>query len=176
MTTKAGFIVSLLLATALCACGGQKDAATPAAEPAAEAPAAEAAAPAEEAAPVEEAAAEAPAEAVVETVAATSDDAALAEKGRRMFTVCAACHTTKEGDPARVGPNLFGVAGRASASLPDFNYSPAMKAANLVWDDATLDTYLTAPMKMVPGTRMAYAGEPNPEKRAAIIAYLNTLK
>ena len=52
----------------------------------------------------------------------------------------------------------------------------AMKNANLTWDDKTLDTYLSNPMKVVPGTKMTYAGLADPEQRKAIIAYLKTLK
>jgi cytochrome c len=51
-----------------------------------------------------------------------------------------------------------------------------MKAAALTWNEATLQAYLTAPMKKVPGTKMAFAGVANPKNRADIIAYLKTLK
>jgi cytochrome c len=70
-----------------------------------------------------------------------------------------------------IGPNLHGVVGRAAASVPGFNYSPALKASKLRWDEATLDAYLAAPSKKVPGSRMPIA-TPDPAKRAAIIAYL----
>ena len=51
-----------------------------------------------------------------------------------------------------------------------------MKKANLTWDDKTLDEYLTNPMKVVPGTKMTYAGLADPAQRKAIIEYLKTLK
>ena len=72
-----------------------------------------------------------------------------------------------------MGPSLKGIVGRKSGSFPGFNYSPAMKGKNVTWNPATLDTYLTAPMKFVPGTRMAFAGLPNAQDRADVIAYLN---
>jgi len=95
--------------------------------------------------------------------------------GKSVFNKCAVCHTI---DPAKkgVGPTLFGVVGRHSASVEGFAYSPAMKAADKTWDAATLDVYLTDPKAMVPGTKMIFPGLPKPEDRANVIAYLSTLK
>ncbi len=92
-----------------------------------------------------------------------------------MFNKCAVCHTI---DPAKegVGPTLFGVVGRHSASLEGCTYSPAMKAADKTWDDATLDAYLTNPQAMVKSSKMIFPGLPKPEDRANVIAYLSTLK
>ncbi len=91
------------------------------------------------------------------------------------FAMCTSCHTIKKGMNA-VGPSLFGVYGRKSASLSDYAYSDAMKAAGKTWDEAALDTYLTAPMKEVPGTKMTYAGQPDAAKRKEIIDFLKTVK
>jgi len=95
--------------------------------------------------------------------------------GKSVFNKCAVCHTI---DPAKkgLGPTLFGVVGRHSASVEGFAYSPAMKAADKTWDAATLDVYLTDPKAMVPGTKMIFPGLPKPEDRANVIAYLSTLK
>ena len=98
-----------------------------------------------------------------------------ADAGKSVFRqVCGICHTVVAGKNM-VGPSLFGVVGRKSGSLPDFHYSDAMKAANLTWDEATLDKYLANPRGVVPGTLMAYAGLKEDQKRKDIIAYLATV-
>lgn len=75
-----------------------------------------------------------------------------------------------------VGPSLYGVYGtRAGDYPPGYAFTADLKKSGLVWNDATLDKWLTNPVAMVPGTRMGYAGQPDPAKRAAIIAYLKTL-
>jgi cytochrome c len=97
-----------------------------------------------------------------------------AAAGKTVFNKCAICHTV---DPAKkgIGPTLFGVLGRKSASVEGFSYSEAMKKADKTWDEATLDTYLTNPKALVPGTKMVFPGLPKPEDRANVIAYLGTL-
>jgi cytochrome c len=72
------------------------------------------------------------------------------------------------------------VVGRVIASVPDFNYSDAMKefsaGGTKVWDDATLDAYLADPKAAVPQNKMAFPGVKKDTDRANLIAYLNTLK
>lgn len=91
------------------------------------------------------------------------------------FAQCAACHAVEPGKHG-VGPSLAGVYGTKSGELAGYAFSDAMKAANLTWDDATLDAYLANPMKMVPGTKMTFAGLPDAAKRKEIIEYMKTLK
>ena len=98
-----------------------------------------------------------------------------ADAGKKVFSKCAVCHTAVAGKNG-LGPSLFGVVGRPSASVAGYNYSVAMKAAAKTWDEATLNAYLTDPKAAVPGNKMAFAGLPNPDDRANVIAYLATLK
>lgn len=75
-----------------------------------------------------------------------------------------------------VGPSLAGVYGTRSGEIAGYAFSDAMKNAKLTWDDKTLDAYLTSPMKLVPGTKMTFAGMSDPAARKDVIAYLKTLK
>lgn len=104
----------------------------------------------------------------------------IEERGRAEFSACAICHSTKDpeapGYSTMVGPSLFKVYGSKSGRVASYDYSQAMRDANLTWDEATLDRFITRPHDVVPKTRMAFVGEADAEKRAAIIAYLKTLK
>jgi cytochrome c len=109
----------------------------------------------------------------VPTLAFAAGDAAA---GQSVFkSTCTMCHSNQAGQN-KIGPSLFGVVGRKTGSEPDYTYSPANKAANLTWDEATLDKYLESPRTVVPGTKMTYGGQKDAEKRANLIAYLATLK
>ncbi|MDK2761795.1 MAG: cytochrome c family protein [Sphingopyxis sp.] len=111
-----------------------------------------------------------------EVAAPTAPVEPTAAMGEQIFRRCVACHTIDKGGSNGIGPNLYGVAGRAVASHAGFSYSNAMKAKGGVWDTAALDTYLAAPMKAVPGTRMAFAGVPDAVDRKALILYLESQK
>src|SRR5207302_799233 len=75
----------------------------------------------------------------------------------------------------KIGPSLVGVVGRKSGSEPGYNYSPALKAANITWDQKTLDQWLQNPTGDVHGSKM-FITVPNAEDRQNVIAYLETLK
>lgn len=105
-----------------------------------------------------------------------SDAAAV---GQKYFGQCAICHSAEApgGRGAAmnlIGPSLYGVVGRPSASLAGYSYSPAMRAANLVWDVETLDRFLKNPQALVPGSRMSFAGEADAERRRTIIEFLKS--
>ncbi len=104
-----------------------------------------------------------------EIVATTETSRAL---GKRLFLRCASCHAITEGGTAKIGPNLLAVVGRKAGGLPGYSYSAAMKAQSFIWDEATLDRWLTRPNEVVPGTAMAFSGLPKAEDRQALIAFL----
>jgi cytochrome c len=123
----------------------------------------------------EEAGAAAAAEPVAEPVLALLASADPA-KGQSIAKVCGACHTFNKGDPAKVGPNLYGIIGLKHAHMEGFAYSDAMKALHdKDWTYAELNVFLWNPKKHINGTKMVFAGLKKPDDRAAVIAYLRTL-
>lgn len=94
--------------------------------------------------------------------------------GQRKAALCKSCHTLEKGGANGTGPNLWGVVGRAVASHAGFKYTPALQAAGGAWDFERLSSYLENSQSFIPGTAMVQKF-PNPEHRAQIIAYLNTL-
>jgi cytochrome c len=99
-----------------------------------------------------------------------------ADNGKQQFAKkCVVCHAAEPGKN-KIGPSLFGVVGRKAASEANFSYSDAMKKFDHVWDGATLETYLAEPRKIVPGTKMIFAGLKEKGERDDLIAYLATLK
>ncbi len=90
-------------------------------------------------------------------------------RGESLYSRCQGCHSI---DVDRVGPRHAGLFGRQAGSLAEYNYSDAMRAAGVVWGEATLDRFLTAPRKFIPGTKMPFAGLPDAQERADLIAWL----
>ncbi len=95
--------------------------------------------------------------------------------GKVVAQKCQLCHYL-EPNKVKIGPPLWGVVGRHSGSVPGYPYSTAMKNYNHVWTPENLYVYLEAPMKVVVGTKMTFAGLKNPTDRKNVIAYLETLK
>ena len=91
-----------------------------------------------------------------------------AARGETLYEACQDCHSLDKND---VGPRHRGVFGRKAGSLPDYDYSEALKSANIVWNDETLDKWLTDPQAVAPGAKMFFHLD-NPQDRADVIAYL----
>jgi nitrite reductase (NO-forming) len=91
--------------------------------------------------------------------------------GKLVFRKCQACHSLEPGKNG-LGPSLSGIIGKKASSVANYNYSPAMKSSNLIWDVATLEAYLTDPQKSVPGNKMPFPGLKTENERKAVIALL----
>ena len=100
---------------------------------------------------------------------------AEAERGRRLFGTCAACHTIRPGAGDRNGPGLFGVMSRPVAgNSRRFGYTASLRSLGGTWTPERMDAWLAAPAAMVPGTSMNFSGVPDPLDRADLIAFLRT--
>ena len=98
---------------------------------------------------------------------------AWSQQGADLFQRrCSGCHAL---DISKEGPRLRNVYGRKSASVPDFDYSDALKKLNVTWDETTLNRWLTNPDAMAPNTDMAFRLI-DEQERKKIIDYLKALQ
>ena len=81
---------------------------------------------------------------------------------------CTACHSL---DQSRTGPAHRGVFDRRAASVPGFDYSPALQHSGVRWTAANLNRWLTDPEAFIPGQKMGYQVS-DPVDRRDIIAFL----
>jgi len=174
--SKSAAVLAFVLA--LAACGGGADEAD---EPAAaDTPAAtDTAAPAVDATPTDAASptpsdtpSATPTPTPTASASATPTTAAVTEPAA--FAVCKACHAVEPGKHG-IGPSLAGIWGEKAGDVPGFEFSQQMKDSGLVWNQASLDRYLTDPRGTVPGTKMAFGGVSDAAKRQAIIDYIKGL-
>lgn len=96
-------------------------------------------------------------------------------KGEAQSKKCQACHNLQEGAGAKIGPDLYGVVGRPVATAAGFSYSDAMKKKGGKWTFDELFHFVKDPRGYVSGTAMSFAGIKDPQQRADLLAYLNTL-
>lgn len=99
-----------------------------------------------------------------------------AHEGSEVFKRCAVCHTAQKGGGDGLGPNLSGVVGRKAASRPGYAYSPALKKAGLIWNEANLTKWVAGPQRVAPGNKMMFPGLTSKKQQADVVAYLGTLK
>jgi len=116
--------------------------------------------------------------AVVLCQTATSWAQSLSE-GRKLFeTTCTPCHNYEKGgepDMYRQTLNLYGVLGRRAATVVNFEYSEDLRKSGIVWNETTIDKFIAAPKKLLPGTRMELPGVEDVETRRRIIRFLGSL-
>jgi cytochrome c len=99
-----------------------------------------------------------------------------AKAGANVFKRCAVCHTDDKGEGDGLGPNLFGVVGRKAASEAGFAYSAPLKKSGIIWTEANLTKWVAGPGRMVPGTKMQFAGITSKTQQANVVAFLASLK
>jgi cytochrome c len=91
-----------------------------------------------------------------------------AAHGAKVYQDCMICHSL---DKNEIGPMHRNVFGRRAASVPGYDYSAALKASNIVWNETTLDKWLADPQAFVPGTKMSFSVD-DAQDRADVIAFL----
>jgi len=93
-------------------------------------------------------------------------------RGQRVFNACAACHSL-EPNRNMTGPSLAQLWNRKAGGLPSFErYSDVLRSSGIIWDDKTLDQWITDPQHLIPGNEMTFAGLKNPQQRADLLAFL----
>jgi cytochrome c len=96
---------------------------------------------------------------------------ANADAGKTIFAQCKACHVTDAG-VNKSGPSLNALIGRKAGTVPGYNYSEANKNTEIIWTKEKLFQYLEKPQRVMPKTKMVFAGISDAQKRADLIAYL----
>lgn len=94
------------------------------------------------------------------------------ERGRKLYLQCRACHSLKENEPHKIGPNLFKIIGSKAGSMKGYNYSDALSKSEIVWTIENLDLWLEKPYEIIPGNRMVFSGMRKQEDRNDLIAYV----
>ena len=93
-------------------------------------------------------------------------------RGKRIYNKCKACHLVEATKKKKVGPHLAQIFGRKAGAVEGFKYSKAMKKADIVWDEKTIDAFLVKPKKFLKGTKMSFSGLKKKKDRTDVIAYL----
>ena len=104
---------------------------------------------------------------LIVSIANTAD----AENGKEVFKKCVTCHSLQEGKN-KIGPTLYNLLGRKAGSVEGYKYSKAMKNSDVVWDEESLDKFLTKPRKFIKKTKMSFRGIKKKSLRDDIISYL----
>jgi cytochrome c len=114
--------------------------------------------------------------ALVVIASSTAASAALAQDvaaGKTSFNKCMACHSIGEGAKNKVGPELNGLDGRKSGTVPDYSYSDANKNSGITWNEAQFKEYIKDPKAKIPGTKMTFIGIKNEQEVNDLWAYVS---
>jgi len=95
------------------------------------------------------------------------------DHGAEVFRACVACHTLKPDEGPRAGPTLSGIFGRKIATLPGYNFSPALQKLNIVWTPESIaKLFEVGPATYTPGTKMPEQKIGSPQDRDALVQFL----
>ena len=155
MKRHSWLLAAMLMATLLAACGKKSDDA-------------ETAAPFPTAATLGEQVVLTAAEYLASEPYASADRA----RGKNQAMICKACHSLDKGGPNMIGPGLYDFMGTKAGTRSGFEYSAVLRNADFVWTPEALDAWLAQPGRFMPGNRMTFAGVPDRQDRANLIAYL----
>ena len=94
------------------------------------------------------------------------------ERGSKLYIQCRACHSLKENEPHKIGPNLFKLIGSKAGIRDGYNYSDALSGSEIVWTVENLDLWLEKTYEILPGNKMVFSGMRKKEDRNDLIAFL----
>jgi cytochrome c len=95
------------------------------------------------------------------------------DRGAEVYRACVACHTLSPDEGNRAGPTLHGIFGRRIATLPGYNFSPALKKMDIVWTPETVSRlFEVGPLKYTPGTKMPEQRITSADDRKALTDFL----
>ncbi|QCI67904.1 c-type cytochrome [Phreatobacter stygius] len=95
------------------------------------------------------------------------------DRGAEVFRACVACHTLEPDGGNRAGPSLYGVIGRRIGTAPGYVYSPAFRALDIVWSEATIARlFEIGPNAYTPGTKMPEQIVADPDDRQALVDFI----
>lgn len=105
-------------------------------------------------------------------IAAAAGDS---KRGAQVFEACMACHSVEPGEHM-TGPSLAHIWNRKAGTAEGFlRNSDALKHANVVWTESTLDKWLANPEQFVAGNNMTFPGLRESKDRQDVIAYLRAV-
>jgi cytochrome c len=95
------------------------------------------------------------------------------DHGAEVFRACVACHTLSPDEGNKAGPTLSEIFGRRIATLPGYNFSPALKNLDIVWTPETVaKLFEIGPMTYTPGTKMPEQKITSADDRQALVEFL----
>ncbi len=86
---------------------------------------------------------------------------------------CSVCHSLTPDSKNRAGPTLYGIFGRKAGTVPGYDYSPALRNSDIIWNEQTIGKLFDhGPDVVVPGTKMPIQRLKSVEHREELIRFL----